>query len=155
MLWDRMQMNARRGYVLGRMILDKANTTYPSTTGMLLNRQALQARIEQPKVQRVLVKGLGEDGYNALVDSLTSGAGLGARDVVPMAPATLTGAASQLARSGGGASTGLLAPLRTALPGLGDTYAGRQPYAIPEDLRTLMDLVLTKTIPEVPKGKSP
>ena len=70
------------------------------------------------------------DDFERFKVSVYAGGPVGSRDVLG-SQQSVTGAGSQLLRSGGGTGTLGVLPIRTGLPGAGDTYTGALPYGSP------------------------
>jgi len=94
------------------------------------NTPFFQKILGSPRGEASLRKKLGDAEFERLRDALLRGGAPGTTDVLPRWAGNISDPVAQLFRSGGGATTGLLALPRTLLPNLGGGYAGRAPYSL-------------------------
>lgn len=80
-----------------------------------------------------------------LVQMVYRGGPVGTTDVASRNVAGVADAASQLLRSGGGAGTTAVLPIRTSLPGLGNRYTGTSPFSVSPGTQTLTDVGFSAT----------
>jgi len=142
-LWDAGQ----RAYNIGLHGLEQVR--YPNAfrggSTVQLNTPALQQRYGLfPEHVENLRRQIGEDAYERLALAARRGGRAGQHDRLPGQEGTLMDATGQLLRQGGGTTTGVLWPLRTALPNLGARYIGRQPYSLPPAAQTALDALLAE-----------
>jgi hypothetical protein len=143
-LFRQAQADYSRGLGLLRPL--QAQNAYRLSPGdVQLNTPMVQTFLQNPKNAAALRNKLGDQGYQALLDTMTRGAGQG-RDVLPAGSGGMLDAAMQ--SFGRGQNTGsaqfLGVPLRTLLPNVGAQYTGRQPLSLPPALQQALDVVLQR-----------
>jgi hypothetical protein len=101
--------------------------------------------LQNTKNAAALRNKLGDQGYQALLDTMTRGAGQG-QDVLPSGSGHMLDALMQAFGRGQntGAAQYLGVPLRTLLPNIGAQYTGRQPLNLPPVLQQALDLALQR-----------
>lgn len=139
--WQTAQADYKKGLALLKPLQSSsAVRQYPSE--VQLNTPALQSYIANPKNEAALRNKLGDEGFEALVNVLTRGGGIGTRDILASGQGRMRDALLQTI--GRGTNTGsvnmLGVPVRTFTPNVGSEYAGTAPYTMPPALRTILDL---------------
>lgn len=111
-----------------------------------LNLVQVASWMRNPKNAAWMIDRIGRDRYDELVGQITRGAGPLATDVMEPGLGRMSDAARQ--SLGRGTNTGSLqtigVPLRTLIPGVGRQYAGQEPYALPQKLQAILDVVMQK-----------
>lgn len=144
-LWDSAQADYRRGISLLRPLqASQSYRQYPDE--LQLNTPALQTYVANPRNEAALRNKLGDQGFEALVNALTRGGGVGTKDILASGQGRMLDAVRQ--SFGRGTNTGSLqllgVPFRTALPNAGSQYAGQAPYTLPHALQTILDVALQR-----------
>jgi hypothetical protein len=146
-LWQ--QANRRYAGTMGATdALSDRNAFQGLNNRILLNRNQLSDYLAQNRED--MVRRLGPQGYDALVERVLGGAQPGTRDILTPGAGGVTDAFMQTFGRGQGGSPQMLgAPLRTVLPNLGSQYTGRRPFSIPPQLQELLDVIFQRQAGQV------
>lgn len=142
-LWQQAQGDYKKGLALLKPLqASSAYRQYPDE--IQFNTPQIQTFLANPKNEAALRNKLGDGGYEALVNAMTRGGGVGTRDILAPGQGRVLDALRQTL--GRGTNTGSMqalgVPARTLFPNLGSQYAGRQPYTLPPALQTILDAAL-------------
>mgnify|MGYP001612449813 FL=1 len=141
-LWQPAQQTYKAGLALMRETGRKG--AFRTGADLQFNTPAFQRRLADPRVEADLRKRFGDVGFERLRDRMLRGGAPGEVDVLAPGSGRMSQAAGEILRGKGGAPQIPALLLRTPLPNLGSTYAGRPPYTLPPALQTILDLALQK-----------
>lgn len=145
-MFDTAQADYKKGLALLRP-LQVQNAYRLSPSDVQFNTPVLQQFVQNPRNVAILRNKLGDEGYTALLNVLTRGAGAG-KDVLAPGRGGMLDAAMQVFGRGtnSGAAGYLGVPLRTLAPNIGSQYVGRPPLQLPPALQQVLDLALQQAI---------
>ena len=142
--WDQTQGT----YRAGRALLKPLTKSSAFRTGeeLQFNTPAIQRLLANPESERMLRQKLGDEGFEALRSVMLRGGKPGEVDILTGGAGNTLSALQQVLRgTNTGASQYVRVPITTALPNLGSAYAGQAPYTMPQNMRTLFDMLLSAT----------
>jgi len=119
--------------------LERQDAFRMDPSGLQFNTPAIQRLVNSPKGEAMLRNKLGDEGFEALRDTMLRGGAPGEVDRLAGGPGGLLDALLQMGRQGGGFGTTAALPFRTALPNVGSRYAGTAPYTAPAGAQALLD----------------
>lgn len=135
--------SAQEGYRKGRSVLEVLNRANLVDADGFLNVPALQRALKVPEVASKLRDRLGDADFQTLANAVFRGSDRTAIDRITPGKGTSLDALMSLLRrqnTGSGALAGVATGVSELLPNLGSQYVGRNPLALPNTLRGIVDV---------------
>lgn len=128
-------------YSAGSKMLDFFKKSGVSDNDGFLAVAKMQRLLNNPKNAAILERHMGPENFKKFSDAVFRGAARGETDRVAPGMGGPLDALSQVLRgTNTGFSQSWRVPLATALPNIGSKYVGKNPLAIPDALRKILDL---------------
>lgn len=123
--------------------LTQGNAFQGQPNRTFLNRSALSDYLAKNEVD--LVRRLGRQGYDDLVNGVLGGGQPGTRDLVaPGSGSSASAFMSWLRGTNTGSTQAARLPLTLGAPNIGSQYTGQAPYTLPPALQSILDVVMQK-----------